>query len=415
MRDSGLLVGGGSTLPADLAEPSGDPWAGVDVPDGWDDVAAIAAQVAADLEPLTDRIVARVREEVDGYRPPAPVPDEDFRGSVTNNMQAILLGLAERRRPHPEEITARRELGSRRAQQGLPVDAVLTAYQVGYRELWADLVEALPSDAPHTTRKLLSAATLVWGWVQEVSDAIGVAHASTSRRLEARRVSARQRLVELLHLDDVGDAEAVRLVRSLGFDPEDRFQVTVVAGSSDDLAAIELQRHADELGGHHAVVARGPLVIAVTQATDVTALTEAARAAMPDATIASGAVRRGLAGARASLADAELALAVTPTGTSADFEDVWLWATLTGSQPRLAELLTTGTRTAASHPHLVAAVTAFADHFSVSEAARQLELHANTVKYRLDRWAELTGWDARTFTGLARSLAAIRLGDVDRP
>ncbi len=52
---------------------------------------------------------------------------------------------------------------------------------------------------------------------------------------------------------------------------------------------------------------------------------------------------------------------------------------------------------------------AFGEHgFSVSEAGRRLSVHANTVGYRLDRWAELTGWDPRTFPGLVRSLAALR-------
>jgi sugar diacid utilization regulator len=92
------------------------------------------------------------------------------------------------------------------------------------------------------------------------------------------------------------------------------------------------------------------------------------------------------------------------------FEDVWLWATLADAEERLRELLTSGAEVAAKHPHLAQAVAAFGEHgFSVSEAARQLEVPANTVGYRLERWSGLTGWDPRTFDGLVRSLAAIRL------
>jgi hypothetical protein len=31
------------------------------------------------------------------------------------------------------------------------------------------------------------------------------------------------------------------------------------------------------------------------------------------------------------------------------------------------------------------------------------------VTYRLQRWAQLSGWDPRTFDGLTRSLAACRV------
>ena len=398
-------------VPVDLAAPDSDPWQHVRVPEGWEDVAAIARAAWDGLDTVTDRVVRQVRTEVAAYGPPAPVPDEDFRGSVRNNMRVLLIGLAEQRRPTPDELQIRRELGTRRALQGLPIDAVLAAYQVGYRELWLAVVDLLPTDAPDTTRKLLSAATTVWGSVQEISDAIATAHATTARRLEARRIGARQRFIELLDLREVGGREADRLARSLGFDPAGPFQATLLVTSADDHDAIDLQRELDDRPGRHAVVARGSRQIVIAQESDPAELLAAVRRLTPDATIASGAHRAGLVGAATSLADAELTLTVTDEGTAATFEDVWLWATLTGSHARLDEVLAAGTATARSHPHLAAAVEAFADHgFSVTDAARHLSLHANTVKYRLDRWEELTGWDPRSFTGLARSLGAIRLG-----
>lgn len=87
---------------------------------------------------------------------------------------------------------------------------------------------------------------------------------------------------------------------------------------------------------------------------------------------------------------------------------MWLWATLAGADERLQPVLASGRRVADDHPHLVAAVRAFAaSGFSVSAAARRLGLHANSVSYRLDRWHELADWDPRTFTGLTRSVAAL--------
>lgn len=411
MVDTGGTAGSRPRVPVDLAAPPSDPFDDVAVPAGWADVAELARGVSHELEDLAERVLARVRIDIPAYQPPAPVPDADFRASVTNNLRVLLLCLAEQRFPDADEIAVRRELGARRALQGLPIDAVLAAYQVGYHELWETLVAAIPdATADETSRKLLSAATTVWGSVQAISDAIATSHASTSRRLEARRIGARQRFVELLATAASG-REATRLARSLGFDPAGTFRVALVTTGPDQADAVDLQRHVERIEGHHAVVVRGSRQVVVSQGSTPEELLRAARDAAPSATVATGAQRHGLAGAAASLADAERTLAVVGPGEAATFEEEWLWASLTGADARLGEVLHRGAETARSHPHLAAAVTAFADHrFSVTDAARHLSLHANTVKYRLDRWEELTGWDPRSFTGLARSLASIRLG-----
>ncbi|WP_052664273.1 PucR family transcriptional regulator [Nitriliruptor alkaliphilus] len=396
----------GSTI--DLEQPPVDPWDEVQVPAGWEAVAAIARRVSRGIDDLAMHVVTCIEAEVPAYAP-GVVPLDDIHASVARTLDMILVGIAERRAPTDAELTIRRELGVRRALQGLPVDAVVAAYDIGYRELWLALVRALPPADTQATTQLLEAATTVWSWVHDVSTAMASAHAQTTRRLEARDVGARQRFVELLVAGDIDGPEAGSLGRSLGLDPGESFTVTVVRGATDDHDAVELQRRAHALAGAYAVVTRGPLVVIVAQEGVAEETIAAIRAVIPDATIATGLERLGLRGARASLTDAELTLEVTPEATTGVFDESWLWATLNGSQERLRGLLAVGVDVATKHPHLAEAVVAFGDHgFSVSEAARRLEVHANTVGYRLDRWAELTGWDPRTFAGLVRSLAAIR-------
>jgi hypothetical protein len=393
----------------DLERPVGDPWDEVEVPDGWREVARIARSVAADLDVLADHIVRCVQREVEVYVP-GPVPVEDLRASVTRTSEMFLIGVAEHRGPTDEEIAIRRDLGVRRALQGLPIDAVVRAYHVGYREIWLALVRAVGDDDHRTSAHLLEAATTVWGWIHTVTDAVTTAHALTTRQLEARVIGARQRLVELLAAGESDGLEATTLARSLGFDPDGSFTVTVLRGAADDRDAVELQRLVAPLDGTVAVVARGPLVVIVSQDHDPTELTATVREVVPLATVAVGSERAGLRGAAESLVDAQHALGVTPDGGTETFDATWLWATLGASEERLRAVLAPGMAVAAKHPHLAEAVQAVgaAHNFSVSEAARNLEVHANTVGYRLDRWAELTGWDPRTFPGLARSLAALR-------
>jgi hypothetical protein len=393
----------------DLRPAGADPWDHLASPPGWEAVAGLAREVHDHLDELTLRIVACIDAEIPAYRA-GPVPREDLARSIRHNVSMILLGLAEHREPTPDEIRIRRELGTRRAVQGMPVDALLDAYRVGYRELWASLVEAVPTDDGRVANQLLSAATLVWSWVHQLTDAIAASHAGTVRTIEARAVGARQRFIELLVGGDLGGDEADRLARSLGFDPTGPFTVTVMRGVGDDLDAVELQRRLDGVGGRHAVAGRGPLLIAASQLEHASPIPEVCRGVAASATIALGARRGGLGGARDSLRDAELTLSVLDPGATGTFEESWLWSTLAGAAPRLRPLLEGGAQVARDHPHLAEAVTAFADAgFSVSAAARQLSLHANTVAYRLDRWAALTGWDPRRFPGLVRSLAALRL------
>jgi DNA-binding PucR family transcriptional regulator len=88
----------------------------------------------------------------------------------------------------------------------------------------------------------------------------------------------------------------------------------------------------------------------------------------------------------------------------------WVLTTLVGEPARLVEVTAQGQAVAAQAGHLSDAVEAFAEHgLSVVAAARALHVHPNTVIYRLERWRTLTGWDPRTFGGLALSIASLRL------
>jgi DNA-binding PucR family transcriptional regulator len=391
--------------PPQAASPAPAP----EVPDGWDRVADVVARVAGGLDELSARIVAGIQQEIDAYRS-GLVPRQDLERSVASNLRVTLRGVAERRGPTPMEIVGRRPLGGRRALQGIGVDALIQAYHIGFRELWAALVAEVPPDDPVTATQLLAAATTVWQWTHEATAAIAAEHAETVHSAEARALSTRQRFLELLLTGDPARPEAEVLGRSLGFDPTATFQATVLRNETGDLDAVLLQRRLEASAGHHAVVVRGASAVVLSQETDATVVAQAVRQVVPGATIACGAVRPGLTGARTSLEDAERTLPVTHGGTTSWFEEVWLWATLGGASERLEPLLATGRRVAAAHPHLAEAVEAYAAaRFSVSEAARRLGLHANTVAYRLERWSELTDADPRSFPGLSRSLAALRV------
>ena len=127
------------------------------------------------------------------------------------------------------------------------------------------------------------------------------------------------------------------------------------------------------------------------------------------APVGLGLVRDGWGGAQASCVDALQAheLAVR-RGADASFGEDWVAATLLAARERLADTWAAGERVAGSSAHIADAVRAFARNgLSVVAAARALHVHPNTVIYRLERWERLTGWDARSYPGLAMSMACL--------
>lgn len=408
-----MVVGqaGSETAPAgDLAHPQVD-WHKLDVPLGWDPIRNLCLEVAQGIEALTDQVVHAIQKEIPAYRDLPAVPKTDLTASVRANLQMILVGIAERRGPTDGELAVRRELGYRRALQGQPVDAIIQAFEIGYREIWKALVDASGKDE-ETRSLLLQAVLTVWTWVQEVSSAVAEAYRTTLRNREALAAAAQQRFFELLDSGDLESEELSDLTTSLGFESRGRFQAAIVradAALGDE--RLRIGSALRFLDGTSTIAARGSRLLVLFQKVKSEAAVTTIRQVVPEAHIALGLARDGLRGARLSVGDAERTLHISNhlSGTTS-FEQHWLLAVLHQSQERLHPLLEKGREAAGKNPDFAATVNTFAvSGFSVSETARAMNLHANTVIYRLKRWEELTGWNLKSFEGLVASIVAVNL------
>jgi hypothetical protein len=391
----------------DLADLPTGRWDDLAVPDGWEPIADICVQIKRNLAHSVRDTVDAIRSEVDVYRN-CSVPRDDLIRSVERNLEMLLLGIAERRGPTRSEIQTRSVLGSRRAHQGFPVDALLQAYHVGYRDLWKRFLKYTDDD--RVSHLLLGAATTMWEWTHQVTDAIGRAHAETSRLLAVRAASVRHRFLELLLTGDV-DSDALRTVSgTLGFDARGTFSAAVIVDIGSDETVPRFQAELNLLQGNHQAIPHGPRLVVVSQGGDPTDVQRAIVRLYPNAAVGIGLARPGLAGARLSVGDAERAADLSATPGVSTFNDSWLWAVLLRESERLDAFLETGRRAARENPAVAETVRAYAaSGFVVSVAARQLHVHPNTATYRLDRWRDLTGWDPRSFDGLVRSMAALRI------
>jgi hypothetical protein len=199
---------------------------------------------------------------------------------------------------------------------------------------------------------------------------------------------------------------------ALGYDPGGHFRCLAISAPSDVEALVHaLTTHSARGRGTQSTAHRGDELLLLDQGGDLDAMLRLIETTNPEASVGIGAPRHGLSGAALSIGDAQRALAVAiRMRRSSEFERDWHAATVLASERRLLALLEVGVDVASRNPDLARTVRVFADNgFSLSAAARTLHVHTNTVAYRLARWTELTGWDARECDGFLRSIAALSL------
>ncbi len=112
--------------------------------------APAAARLRASVPALSLRVLSRLRSEVSVY---AELPGEEIAGDIADIVQYTLRLLAdviERRRPAgDDELARQRESAAQRAEEGVPLDAILTAYQIGMAMCWEELSRgARPGELP---------------------------------------------------------------------------------------------------------------------------------------------------------------------------------------------------------------------------------------------------------------------------
>ncbi|MEU4532082.1 helix-turn-helix domain-containing protein [Micromonospora ureilytica] len=357
------------------------------------DAEDVMAELCLAAAANADALVARIGDDL------SPAGGEEWGAALAG----VFDGVGRRRLPGPEELAFHRGWGRTLSGRGVLVPGVVHAYHVVGRHAWADLSER--ARAAGVARELLSRANLCWAWIDALSAA-----AVQGREDPPSRLTLAARLVEALFTGRAEGEISVEQARRLGFDPEATFQVVCARPAAEPETAEVLDGRLRSLPGVVASAVRPDMAVLVLQRVEVGDAVAALGPAYGPG-VGLGLARAGLAGAAESLTDAEAALRLSlARGRPASFEDEWMPIILMLDADRL-QLLVADYVAAPAHLEEAVVMWVYSD-FSIPAAARKLHIHPNTLKYRLDRWREVTGRDPRSRTELELTLLHHNLNTV---
>ncbi|KAA1421664.1 PucR family transcriptional regulator [Nocardioides humilatus] len=371
---------------------------------------------------LVDEVLETLVREVAIYgRLPRELIDGDVRRVVDRALRMFAAATVTSGRPAAEELVELADSAVRRAEEGVPMEAVLAAYFRGSRVATDALVAIAGPDDFADLRRVVE---MLLTFLEEVCAAVASGYARHGRTLQAEQASARQVLVDvLLNGGDARSAAGPADVRL----PESYLVCALVVGAHPDesdptvdgqvAARRKLRRVREELDRHY-----GDPVLWRPQADGGLALVPSADLARLRSVLASvgriagASVHVGIARAAPDdvAAAAEVATAVAevaqltgrPDG-GYELADVALDFQLRQPGPARA-VLAALLDALDDRPDLAETLQVFvATGLNRRRTAAALAVHPNTVDNRLRRVAELTGLDPTDSADVPTIRAAI--------
>jgi PucR C-terminal helix-turn-helix domain len=196
-------------------------------------ITRLAAAARTNVPALADRLVALILESQPDYRQLDADGLVDLRRSWHDNLVEILDDLSG---AGPSAGNAPLVTARRRAEQGIPLGAVLHAYRLGFRVVWDELLARARRGGTVPLQDLLDGATALWDVIDAYSEAVHAAYRETLvdrvRRDEQRQMGLFDALLEgrLGEWSLIGDA-----ARALGLPADGRFVVVSAEVHTVDL------------------------------------------------------------------------------------------------------------------------------------------------------------------------------------
>ncbi|MFE1934272.1 PucR family transcriptional regulator [Streptomyces sp. NPDC059474] len=169
------------------------------------------------------------------YQAIGAVPLEILAASVQENLRAILESLAGVERPPEEELAVARTTGRRRAQQGVPLEAVLRAYRLATELVLNSLLAEVKGRSHTELTEFLQVTTAVMNVMDRHSEAVVQGYRTTEAELQRRDAQRQQATFDALLEGRGGDPQlAAEALEILGLPATGPYAVAV---ATFDIAA----------------------------------------------------------------------------------------------------------------------------------------------------------------------------------
>ncbi|WP_068271264.1 PucR family transcriptional regulator [Aldersonia kunmingensis] len=189
--------------------------------------ATVAAELLDALPELSDRLVDRVREAEQTYLDSQLLTLDQLRAACTDNLLAVLGVLAGNGPLRPDTA---RSTGRLKAEQGIPLTALLHAYRLGAQLIWEQILERSAGVAPSD---LVQMPAILWAAIDAYSDAAVEGYREAEVLLAHADAEARALLVRTVFDGHVDNPTAiVDAMRALGM-PERANFVVVCAEAAE--------------------------------------------------------------------------------------------------------------------------------------------------------------------------------------
>lgn len=409
-----------------------------------DAVVAIAARLDERRDELSDRIVLRIRQEIPDYRLVDGDVLDDVR-SITSSQLVLLLDLLARQvDPAEADFAALRDGGARRVHQGISLESFQRAARLWGHVLWEAVLEESDQRDVADREAALAIAGRIMHHVDEMSRHVADAFLNELQSVWSDREVVRRDLLDGL-VSGQGDSERIRrLARSLKLALADRYVVIVLRGpealaeeqADQALAARVALRRIVELARRH-LRAGGCSVLVGMRHGEVVALCPAEQPDEIDAVrcragkLAEALVEHdvgvgvgdchSLTGIAASYTEArdaaEIAVGTGVRGRPVHFDEV-LIDHMIRSTPHADRILDSTLRPlleydASKSAELVSTLRAYVSSgFNLTRSAEALQVHPNTVVYRVRRIRELSGRDPQEPDDLLLLLLGLKLVEL---
>jgi sugar diacid utilization regulator len=356
-------------------------------------------------------------------------------------MLAIAAGKAARLGPEPFHFVQTHAV--RRARQQFPLAGSLNAYRLAHKGYWEvmrnSVAQSVAAESERTDCVMVLSEFLL-AFFDRISGIMTDAYLSEEKLMIARRTRARVALIEdLLHGRQPGDLEAQALCEQCGIGSGSPIAVAIArfrhagngqafdrSGVQERLADFFHQALASPVFGKLIDIRNDEVLAVIAGGADTS---KRVREAFGQIAAELKAEQNESAGVGISLdateiaalplayQEAERAVEFTEPGRPImHFADIDLMEFLVRRPDAAALRLIPGWADRFMDVdferagELSRTIAQFADcNFNVKRTARHLDLHTNTVYFRLNRIRELTGIDPRSYSGLSLLLTTVRM------